>query len=269
MTRMIPLIVLFLFSLIVIPAYAEVVSLKTDRALYAIDMNVYFTGTVDNTDSQKLVNLLVKDPNGKIVLMTGKFAAHNDTFQITINTNDPSQFNLTGTYQATAFVNNANDGKTIFFDFSPNGLPIVHQTVAPKNNTQSLQNTITSNNITQSLEQNQNKSALHENMSTIDTGNKSKVIPSVTDNVKQYSSGYDLENVIYPVMIVCGVAIVGFIAFHKIKTSKTKSKSKKPISEMTDTDHDDYAMAVLKNRLAKGEITIEEFKATKDALGEP
>ncbi|MDE1727456.1 MAG: hypothetical protein KGH89_09390, partial [Thaumarchaeota archaeon] len=135
MWHVVSLLTLGLFSLTVIPAYAEVISLQTDRTLYAIDMNVYFTGTVDATDSQKAVNLVIHDPNGKLVLITGTISKPDGSFQITINTDDPTQFSLAGTYHATAFVGDESGEKTILFDFSPNGSPIVHQTPVIQNNT--------------------------------------------------------------------------------------------------------------------------------------
>lgn len=269
MLRLGTLVMPFLLCLIVIPAYAEVTSLQTDRTLYAIDMNAYFTGTVDSTDSQKLVNLLIKDPNGKIVLMAGKFAALNDTFQITINTNDPNQFHIKGTYQATAYVNSASGGKTIFFDFSPNGSPVHHQTTASQNSTSSSKDTANNNAFSQTLEPNTRELPLHENMDIADVGNTSKPIPSVT-NVQQPSNGYDLKSLLYPTMIACGSVIVGLIVYRKMKRSKAAleqpQKSAQVIEDMG--GHEDYALSVLKNRLAKGEISIEEFKATKDVLDE-
>ncbi|HJT09228.1 MAG TPA: SHOCT domain-containing protein [Candidatus Nitrosotalea sp.] len=268
MSRLALLVMPFLLCLIVIPAYAEVTSLQADRTLYAIDMNVYFTGTVDNTDSQKLVNLLIKDPDGKIVLMTGKFAALNDTFQITINTNDPNQFYIKGTYQATAFVSSASAGKTIFFDFSPNGSPVLHQTES-QNSANSSKGIAGSNVLSQISGPSKYESVLHENMNIVDTDNTSKPITLIT-NVKQSSSGYDLENLLYPTMVACGSIMVGLIVYRKMKRSKIGSEqSKKSEQVMEDIDsHEDYALAVLKNRLAKGEITIEEFKTTKDVLDE-
>lgn len=269
MIRLVSLVVLFLPCLIAVPAYAEVTSLQTDRPLYAIDMNVYFTGTVDSADSQKLVNLLIKDPNGKIILMTGKFAAINDAFQITINTNDPSQFYLKGTYQATAYVDSASNGKTIFFDFSPNGSPVTHSTT-PQNGINSS-NAVGNDTLSKTSEFKQHEFVLHENMNITDTGNTSKSIPLITSNVKQSSNEHNLETIVYPAMIVCGVGIVGLIAYRKMKMSKAESgQSKKSIHVIDGIDnHEDYALAVLKNRLARGEITIEEFKAMKDALDEP
>ncbi len=269
MLRLIPLVIPFLLCLIVIPAYAEVTSLQADRMLYAIDMNVYFTGTVDNMDSQKLVNLLIKNPDGKIVLMTGKFAASNDTFQITINTNDPNQFYIKGTYEATAFVNSASTGKTIFFDFSPNGSPVLHQTIESQNNTNYSKDTTGSNVLSQTSVPSKHEFVLHENMDIGNVGNTSKPVTLIT-NVRQTSSGYDLENLLYPTMVACGSVIVGLIVYRKMKRSKTKSEqSKKSEQIIEDMDsHEDYALAVLKNRLAKGEINIEEFKATKEVLDE-
>ena len=268
MIRLVSLVVLFLPCLIVIPAYAEVTSLQTDRSLYAIDMNVYFTGTVDSADSQKLVNLLIKDPSGKIILMTGKFAATNDTFKITVNTNDPSQFYLKGTYQATAYVDSASNGKTIFFDFSPNGSPV---TILTTQNGINSSNFVGNDTLPKTSEFKQHEFVLHENMSIADTGNTSKSIPLITSNVKQSSNEYNLETIVYPAMIICGVGIVGLIAYRKMKTSKVESnQSKKPMPVIDDVDNpENFALAVLKNRLARGEITIEEFKATKDALDEP
>ena len=269
MIKLVLLVALFIPCLIVIPAYAEVTSLQTDRSLYAIDMNVYFTGTVDGTDSQKLVNLLIKDPNGKIILMTGKFAATNDTFQITVNTNDPSQFYLKGKYQATAYVDNASNGKTVFFDFSPNGSPVIISTTSQNGINSS--NFVDSDTLSKTSELNQHEFVLHENMSIADVGNTSKSIPLITSNVKQSSNEYDLEAIVYPAMIICGVGIVGLIAYRKMKMSKAESdQSKQPIPVIDDIDNrEDYALSVLKNRLARGEITIEEFKITKDALDEP
>lgn len=262
------LLTLGLFSLTVIPAYAEVTSLQTDRTLYAIDMNVYFTGTVDVADSQKAVNLVIHDPYGKIVLITGTVSKSDGSFQITINTDDPTQFSLAGTYNATAFVGDESEGRTILFDFSPNGSPIVHQTPVTQNNTQLSQNQNGRNPASQTS--NPHELILHENVSINDTLTSSKV-NSVLHSLEQPQPSYDFKNILYPVMAICGAGMVGFILYRK-KISASKSGTVSPESSLITSEDEasgNYALGILKNRLAKGEITIDEFKVLKDALSEP
>ncbi|MGI0066140.1 MAG: fibronectin type III domain-containing protein, partial [Nitrosotalea sp.] len=80
--------------------------------------------------------------------------------------------------------------------------------------------------------------------------------------------------VIYPIISLVGVGIVVYILYLR--------KKRKPLGDVIDTkksvipsevpsnqNDDDYAMMILKNRLAKGEITVDEFKALKDELSEP
>jgi len=45
--------------------------------------------------------------------------------------------------------------------------------------------------------------------------------------------------------------------------------SMKYVEKDNDFVEEDYSLMILKNRLAKGEITIEEFNRLKDALKEP
>jgi hypothetical protein len=263
------LLVLGLFSLAVIPAYADVTSLHTDRTLYAIDMNVYFTGTINQTTSQ-IVNLEIKDPSGKLVLITGNASESDGNFQITVNTDDQTQFSLAGTYSATAFVNDGSGGKTVLFDFSPNGSPIVHQTPVTQNNTNLSQNTNESNTSLQTNQQ--HEYVLHEDITINDTLTLAKVNSASTGS-EQHSTGYDYKNILYPVMAICGAGIVGFILYRKkmgaSKSGMTSGLDSSSTTQYVDESKGDYALVILKNRLAKGEITIEEFKVLKDALSEP
>ncbi|MGI0088018.1 MAG: hypothetical protein ACREBI_08690 [Nitrosotalea sp.] len=265
------LLALGLFSLAVIPAYAEVTSLHIDRTLYAIDMNIYFTGTVNSADSQKAVNLVIHDPHGKLVLITGNSSSSDGSFQITVNTDDQTQFSLAGAYSATAFVNDESGGKTVLFDFSPNGSPIVHQIPATQNNMPFSQNTNESNVSLQTSNQ-LHEYVLHEGVTINDTLTLTKVNYAPTGSEKP-QNGYDFKNILYPVMAICGAGIVGFILYRKkmsaSKSGMTSSLESSSITQDADETKGDYALVILKHRLAKGEIAIEEFKVLKDALSEP
>jgi len=263
------LLILSMFSLTIIPVYAEVTSLQTDRALYAIDMNVYFTGTVDVTDSQKVVNLVIHDPYGKLVLITGTTSKSDGSFQITVNTDDPTQFSLAGTYDATAFVNDESGGKTVLFDFSPNGSPIVHQAPVTQNNTQF--SGANESNLSLQTSNQQYKYVLNEGV-TIDDAVALAKVNSTSIGSEQHPTGYDFKNILYPVMAICGAGMVGFILYRKkigAKSGMTSNLESSSVTKDIDETKGDYALVILKNRLAKGEITIDEFKVLKNALSEP
>ncbi len=212
-------------------------------------------GTVDSTDSQKLVNLMVQDPQGKLVLMTGTFAQSNDTFQIVVNTNDQSQFHVKGTYSATAFIDSKSSGKTLFFDFSPDGSPVIHTTES-QNNSSSQDSTGL----------NHHESVLYESMKITDVLNSSQKILSARNT--DQSSTYDVASILYSIMVAGGAGLIGFILYQRKKRTSDSTVQSKQTMSMNSSDDTDYAMMILKNRLAKGEITIEEFNATKDALNE-
>lgn len=234
-------------SVSLLPAFAEVTSLQADRPLYSSDMEILFSGTVDTYDEGKLVNLMVFNPDGKLVMMTGGTAEPNGTFQISASTNDPSQFGTKGTYFASAFVNFKSDGKTIGFDFSPDGSPVSH-----------LQQTGGATGV-------KLYETIPEKIAASDLANMSR--PPGPLPLLGGQAGVGIADVIYPVMAACGAAIVGVIVY---KRTKRAAKPAEPSRETVDESSEpDYAMMILKNRLAKGEISLEEFKATKEALGEP
>lgn len=86
-------------------------------------------------------------------------------------------------------------------------------------------------------------------------------------------------NVVYPLISLVGVGIVVPILYlrKKQKFSRNSVTIKKeapipvevPAYVPSEKQDDDYAIMILKNRLAKGEITINEFKEIKDELSEP
>ena len=224
-------------------------------------MSIYFSGTVDTTDAGRLVNLMVFNPTGTMVLITGKIADANGTFQIAANTNDPSQFGGKGIYKATAFVNSESTGRTIYFDFSPDGSPVAH----PQSG---VEGTSPGGTETSASQQGGKifKSVIAEDLSSNDLANMS-MGQGIFHSVSGGPHPLGISDVIYPAMAACGAAIVGFVLYNRSRPRKETTPEAKPGVE--GTEEEDYAMQILKNRLAKGEITLEEFKATRDALAEP
>ena len=265
---MITRLVLFLspaLLLTFIPAFAEVTSLQTDRSIYYIDMSIYFNGTVNSADSLKFVNLMIQDPAGKIILMTGGYAGSDGTFHIDVNTNDQNQFSMKGTYRATAFVNSGNVGKTIFFDFSPDGSPVDH-VAGLYNGSSNAQSSIGASS--QGAKLAPRMSTLVESLKVQDVVNVSKT--THVGKPELPSGSNSIRNFLFPIMAACGAGLIGFIVYQRQKRSRLNSKQALVESPLGgDHEKNDYAVMILKNRLAKGEITLEEFQTIKNALGEP
>jgi uncharacterized membrane protein len=106
-----------------------------------------------------------------------------------------------------------------------------------------------------------------------------KISTASQDNsgISNLGSNFGFNNIIYAVMAFVGVGVVvGVLYFRKrqprtvpvvtINNEGSVQKMEEPIS--TETDYD-YATMILKNRLAKGEITVDEFRSLRDALNEP
>ena len=111
---------------------------------------------------------------------------------------------------------------------------------------------------------------------------ESIVVDDVASNLgaqKSDSSGmvhgvgnFDTSGLLYPLIILTGVAIVVGILYMKKKqklftnTGKKKEIPVVPVEVQPEPKEDDHAMMILKNRLAKGELTLDEFKALRDEL---
>jgi uncharacterized membrane protein len=97
----------------------------------------------------------------------------------------------------------------------------------------------------------------------------SQNFPSIT------FANFDIKNIIYPIITLVGVGIVIAVLYFKKKQklfdtiSTVKTSTLPSIEPSSRENDDDYAMTILKNRLAKGEITIDEYKTLKDELSEP
>lgn len=107
----------------VLPAYAEVTSLKTNAGFYTPSTKIIFTGTVATEDIGKVVYLAIHDSTGKFLSpLQGSMANPDGTFTFTITPNP--QYTAKGIYNATAFIAQESAGQKASFVFSPDGSPL-------------------------------------------------------------------------------------------------------------------------------------------------
>ncbi|MGI0026420.1 MAG: fibronectin type III domain-containing protein [Nitrosopumilaceae archaeon] len=120
--------------------------------------------------------------------------------------------------------------------------------------------------------------SLNEKMGIVDLiANTSSTMGTVSEN-KPLS--VDFNNLLYPLIALAGAGVIASVLYVKKNklwfNSDSKSTNRqnvddsmKPVEKEDDFIEEDYSLMILKNRLAKGEITIEEFNRLKDALKEP
>ncbi len=397
LNRLFVILSLLLLSSIILPAYAEVTSLKTNTSFYKGGSKIYFSGTTSNTNPSG-VTLLIFDPNNEFKLLVSGISDSTHPFQIIVDTStqdNQQKFSLKGVYNATAFIANKTNGKTVNFVFSPDGSPVEPSpptglTATPHSSTEidlswsiptinggspitgykierndgsgfsAIQNTQTTtyqdtgltpskpysyrvsaisstctstpsnvvnattlsapvqtnplgsvqtnpsntgtpnqpqtNNSTQSIQEiiqqrienakrlqqllqaKLNAISLNENVGLGDViGNTSL---SKTPTLENNAQAFDFRNMLYPLIALAGVGVIIAVLYGKknrlwftpsYKSTNTHdfSDSMESVEKDSDSAEDDFPLVILKNRLAKGEITIEEFNRLKDALKEP
>ncbi len=86
-------------------------------------------------------------------------------------------------------------------------------------------------------------------------------------------TNFDIKSILYPAISLVGVGIVVTILYFRKKRKlgpivRESQDAHLPVEQTFEKQEDDYAMTILKNRLAKGEITVDEFKTLKDELSE-
>lgn len=310
----------------IIPVYGEVKSLKTDKTFYTKGSTIIFSGNADKTDFQKLVNIVIHDPENKFVGITGGFSDDDGAFEISVKTTDSQfqdKFALKGTYNATAFITVEGSGAVVSFDFSPDGSPVVHpQTTTepapnaePKPQVQDTSGGQAQTDLTQQTSDGE-KSVQERIQERIEMAKKQRealtkppvqTAPAEKTTVNQTTNDNVVNNTVskpvsqteekpvttdlnpsqfFPssdwfVYVIAGIVGAGVImaVIYRVKNknkNKTKDKPEEKQEEKIETiqkiilpPEDQYPLMILKSRLAKGEITIEEFNELKDALKEP
>ncbi|MFB5648700.1 MAG: hypothetical protein ACE5RM_04365, partial [Candidatus Nitrosomaritimum aestuariumsis] len=97
-------------------SYAEVTEVSLGKSFYTIDEKISFLG--NESEGSVLVNVVVKDPNGKAKLFGG-FSDPDGGFE-TIPQSVKNIFSIVGTYDATAFVDKIENGTSITLEFDGN-----------------------------------------------------------------------------------------------------------------------------------------------------
>ncbi len=72
-------------SLVMLPAYAEVTSLKTNTSFYKGGSKIYFSGATLDTDPPN-VTILLFDPTDKFILLASGITNSSHQFQIIVDT---------------------------------------------------------------------------------------------------------------------------------------------------------------------------------------
>ncbi len=311
---------------LVMPAYADIKSLKTDKTFYKKGDKIIFSGTVEDEDIGEFVTVIVEDPAGNFVTLGSGYVTIDKDFEVTIDTNAKKikeKFASHGVYNATGFVENKTNSKWVVFDFSLDGSPVIHQTQQPSpttepapaqqpaqqgpSQTQQPSPTPQPNEEVESEIDNEDTTIQEKIKERIEAAKKEREAQTTTppqtgsdetavnqtttgestastDDTKitgnkptsGVSSAIDLgSNLLY---IVIGLGVAGAVAgvVYGIKNKNRHNQGNKPVVKIREPSErssipseDDYALMILKNRLAKGEITIDEYNALKEALREP
>ena len=329
-------ILVIAFSLI-IPAYGEVLSFKTDKTFYGKDSTIVFSGSVEEDDYGEFVTIVIDDPSSEFVQLIQALPDADNKFQKSVDVG--KFYTIAGTYNATAFVTAKTNGASVDFDIERQRLATTlseHENNVVSD-TQTNQNTKTNEDektiqekinerieAAKKLKESQNnvsnetsydKKTIQEKINErIEAAKKSResqtsIVNETGDNMTKADSGSNViikenkptgndsdddknkaattdivpeiylgSNLLYIVIGLGGIGVAGAVIYgvknksrHKADSSshygfeeKTEPSQNTPIQS-----DDDYALMILKNRLAKGEITVDEFNELKKALKEP
>jgi len=310
---------------LVMPAYAEVTSLKTDKTFYKKGEKITFSGTLEPSDTNAIVSIRVKDSHDTLAVFRQTFSDADQNFKLDIDTsNRDFHFDTHGIYTATAFLNDLAKGVEVNFDFSLDGSPVSHPeepatTTQPPPTSSSTSGTTntpqTGDDSEKSIEekiQERIEAAKKQGSQTTGTTDSEKsieekiqerieaakkqesqdkttdstggvkptgntTIPKEVPDTSNTNNENNIDsNVLYIVIglgaaLAVGVAVYGMKYKPKHMTDYAwDDASEKQIQHPdSQTIHEeDYALMILKNRLAKGEITIEEYDKLKRALKE-
>ena len=105
-------------SLVFVPAFAEVQSVKTDKTFVPKDGIITLSGTVEENDVG-LVTLVIRGPGGEFVKLTQAIIQPDNSYERSLQINN--KFEVNGMYTVESFIQNMTAGKIAKFEYSSDG----------------------------------------------------------------------------------------------------------------------------------------------------
>ena len=93
--------------------FAEVIDFQLDKEVYFTNDSIFVEGLVTE-ESSGFVTIVLRDPDSKFLLLSQAIIQSDNKFQKEIPVD--SKFQISGTYNATAFVLNMTDARFKSFD---------------------------------------------------------------------------------------------------------------------------------------------------------
>ncbi len=295
-----PILGFLLIITIITPVFGEVATLQLNNRAFSVDDEIVFSGTLDE-DLRGLVSIVIRDPNNEFVMLLQGIIEPDGTYEKSILVN--SEFSLLGNYNATAFVYNMTSGKTVNFEITDGFreqktiLPIpemsipeppaepeskiadfVDPTKDPKyyvdryNSEQTYRAWFDRNYPGLTIEE-----AVGYQFSDFSEPKmaKNKIIPDAEAaseiNDVMISSGNNFET--GPMALAIGGLVVLMAAVYGIKlkvddNSKQITVNREKIKQKLSGLFRNDPFLIIGNRLAKGEISIEEYNKLSEAINE-
>jgi len=119
------ILVFSVITLMIMPVYGDVISLKADKAVYSIDDKMVFSGT--SNDPGEIVNVSIKNTFGKTVEFRNAVTNSAGDFSLVGIIADTQMFDKDGTYEVIAFGNTQQfqNGTRLTLDFSNNIITVL------------------------------------------------------------------------------------------------------------------------------------------------
>ena len=276
-------IILTLFS--IVPVFAEVSSLDTDSDLFFKNEDVKFTGTVEK-GTTGLVTIVIRDIDDEFILLTQASINTDNTFERIIPIDD--SFSESGVYHATGFIQALARGITTEFEIIPDNIEELESQLQLE-----FQEAIPANeNFVESVyepvrepepayepvrepepayEPVREQITQIEPQSTVQNLIKNEIIPEAEAASEVQSTPTNNSEMAQISLVVVGLGIL-FAAVYGIKRKVDNNSKqisinrdiikKKLIHPIIRSNPEN----ILQTRLAKGEITINEYEVLKAKL---